>query len=96
MTGHIRRDCRMTRGSECRSLERERAYCVRSCAQAIGRRGADDQNEIVMNKGEAERAAAPSSAVTDKPDKETSPAPPPQEQAPGTNGGVNHTFHTGG
>ncbi|KAM7300575.1 uncharacterized protein ISCGN_016186 [Ixodes scapularis] len=58
-TGHIRKDCRVPRCSECRAFGHVQADCTRSYARAVGK-GTDggDNNELLMDEEEAERAAA--------------------------------------
>lgn len=66
-TGHIRRDCRAPRCSECRAYGHEQQDCVRSYARAAVRGAGDDQNDLLMDEEEAERAAAPTATSTEQP-----------------------------
>ncbi|KAH6933252.1 hypothetical protein HPB50_013877 [Hyalomma asiaticum] len=55
-TGHIRRDCRVSRCSECRAFGHENVYCTRSYARAV-RRSTGDRDELLMDEAEAANAA---------------------------------------
>ncbi|KAM7306359.1 uncharacterized protein ISCGN_010081 [Ixodes scapularis] len=57
--GHIRRDCHVPRCAECRAYGHVQADCTRSYAGAVGLGTDGDQNELLMDEDEAERAAAP-------------------------------------
>ncbi|KAM7284960.1 uncharacterized protein ISCGN_031958 [Ixodes scapularis] len=55
--GHI--GCHVPRCAECRAYGHVQADCTRSYAGAVGRGMDGDQNELLMDEDEAERAAAP-------------------------------------
>lgn len=57
--GHIRRECRVPRCSECHAFGHEQADCTRSYARAVGRGLEGDNSDLVMDEEEAEGAAAP-------------------------------------
>ncbi|KAG0414143.1 hypothetical protein HPB47_008701, partial [Ixodes persulcatus] len=81
-TGHIRRDCRAPRCSECRAYGHEQQDCVRSYARAAVRGAGDEQNDLLMDEEEAERAAAPTATSTEQPtpvDKDGRPDTGPKE-----------------
>ncbi|KAH8025089.1 hypothetical protein HPB51_003005 [Rhipicephalus microplus] len=62
-TGHIRRDCRVSRCAGCRVFEHEQVNCTRSYASAASRAANADHTELLMGEEEAERAAASETAV---------------------------------
>lgn len=74
-SGHIRRDCRAPRCAECYAFGDEEADCVRSCARAAGRGTANDQNELLMNQEEVEKASTSSVLATKEPGQEDKSCP---------------------
>nr|XP_050046417.1 uncharacterized protein LOC126543335 [Dermacentor andersoni] len=87
-TGHIRRDCKVPKCSECHAFGHEEAECTKSYARAATRGTFGDNSELHMDEDEAEQAA--SNPVVESPtaaalsDEKEGAMPGTRESAPST------------
>ncbi|KAH8021760.1 hypothetical protein HPB51_016824 [Rhipicephalus microplus] len=58
-TGHMRRDCKVPRCSECHCFSHEQNECDRSYARAEGRRPETQQSGLIVDEEESEQASLP-------------------------------------
>ncbi|XP_077516548.1 uncharacterized protein LOC144126363 [Amblyomma americanum] len=57
-TGHIRRDCKVPKCSQCHAYGHAEAECMKSYARAAGRGTLGENSELHMDEDEAEQAAS--------------------------------------